>query len=119
VNRLFARIGFPQIVAVTLMSAIVAAGAGTICLLPASTAPLHTAACHPVPVPANQQPGDYRCCASRHPSALLTSFFSSRLGAPTIVAYAVGASVAPSGGDAILTVASRPGSPPGVLILRI
>jgi hypothetical protein len=77
VSQIFPRIGFPQIVAVALLSTIVAAGAGTMCLLPAWTAPFHAAGCHPARVPTNQQPADYRCCAGRHYSALLTDIFSA------------------------------------------
>jgi hypothetical protein len=119
VTPLFSRIGFPQIVGLVLLGAMVAAGAGTICLLPVPAAPLHSAGCHPSRVPANPQPADFRCCVSRHPSALTTSVFSTRPGMQTSAAYTVGASVVPSYGDAILAATSRPGSPPGVLILRI
>ena len=75
---LFSRIGFPQIVGLVLLGAMVAAGAGTICLLPVSAPPLHSAGCHPSRVPANPQPADFRCCVSRHPSALPTNIFLPR-----------------------------------------
>jgi hypothetical protein len=67
----------------------------------------------------NPKPADYRCCVSGHPSALLTNFFSFSPAAQMVAADVAGASLCPSGGDAILTVASPPGGPPGVLNLRI
>ena len=69
---------FSRMIAIALLSAMVGVGAGVVCLLPASAAPTHTAGCHPVRVPSDPQPADYRCCVGRHASALTTAVFSPR-----------------------------------------
>jgi len=119
VNRLFPRIGFPQIIAVALLSTMVAAAAGTMCLLPTSAAHSPAAGCHPAGVPATPQPADYRCCASRHPSALLTGIFSLRPALQALEADTVHVLVAVSDRDASPTALAGSSGPPGTLILRL
>ncbi len=112
------QIGFPQIVAVALLSATVAAAAVTVCLLPAATAPFPIAGCHHGRTPANPHPVDYRCCLSRHPSAITTAAFSPQPSLRVQDAFRVG--IVPAGGDAVPVVSFTPSSsPPVCLILRI
>ncbi|MGA8214507.1 MAG: hypothetical protein WB799_13000 [Candidatus Sulfotelmatobacter sp.] len=112
-NRLF-----PHIVAVALLSTMLAATAGTMCLLPASAAHSPTAGCHPAGVPATPQPADYRCCVS-HPSALLTGIFSLRPALQALEADTVDVPVAVSYSDAFPTALAGSSGPPGALILRL
>ncbi len=82
---------FSRIIAIRLLSIMVAAGAGATCFLAASAAPSHSAGCHPARVPGNPPadlPANYHCCASTHASALTTDVFSSR---PTLQAPQCGA----------------------------
>jgi hypothetical protein len=121
VSQLFPRICLPQIIlrqiiAMALLSATVAAAAGTVCLLPA--APFPSAGCHHDRAPADRHPVDYRCCLNRHPSAITTTAFSSQP-AP-IAQHAFRAGIVATSSDAAPVVSFTPSSsPPVCLILRI
>ncbi|MGB0078515.1 MAG: hypothetical protein WBP87_13195, partial [Candidatus Sulfotelmatobacter sp.] len=118
VSQLFSRICLPQIVAVALLSATVTAATRTVCLLPTSTAPFPNAGCHHGRTPANPQPVDYRCCLSRHPSAITTTAFSPQ---PTLgVREACPVDIVAASGGSVPVVSFAPSSsPPVSLILRI
>ncbi len=114
----FPQIGFPQIVALALLSITVAAAAGTVCLLPAAAAPVSTEGCHHGRAPANQHPVDYRCCLSRHPSAILTSAFSPQPAPRAQDVFRVGMVAASSDAVPVISFTSS-SSPPVYPILRI
>ena len=110
---------FLRIVAAAMLSVMVAAGAGTICLLPASTAHSHMAGCHSAPAPFHPQPADYRCCLTRHPLALLTNVFSPRPASHRPAAEAIDFLAAARASDGFSSAITPSGSPPDTLILRI
>jgi hypothetical protein len=70
-------------------------------------------------VPSHPQPADYRCCLTRHPSALLTNIFSPRPALQALEAGIIHVMAAASDGDAFPAVIVPSGVPPGVATLRI
>ena len=119
-TQLFSRIVFSRIIAMALLSTMVAAGAGATCLLPAAAAHSSMTGCHSSRIPANPQPADYRCCLRRHPSALLTNTFSPRSpmqGLEASDAIDVPAAASDSGRFPIAITPS--GAPPRFTTLRI
>jgi len=110
-----------RIVAVVLLGVMVAATAGPICLSPVlrySNAHSSMAGCQHAPIPSRPQPADYRCCISRHPVGL-----AAKVSSPLPVMQPVQASFCPVSVavacNAFPVVAVSPGSPPGVVTLRI
>jgi hypothetical protein len=112
------QIVLPQIIAVALLSATVAAAAGTVCLLPAATAPFSNAGCHHGRAPANPHPVDYRCCLGRHASAIITNAFSPQPTPRAQDAFRAGIVAASSDAGPVVRFTSS-SSPPVYLILRI
>jgi hypothetical protein len=106
-------------IAIALLSVMVAAGAGTILWLPASAVPAHSAGCHPVRVPSVPQRADYLCCVGRHASALTTGVFSPRPAVQAVEADATDPAFVANESDAFPTLFAPSGGPPGILILRI
>jgi hypothetical protein len=109
-----------QVVAVVLLSATVAVGAGAMHVLSATAAPAPWAGCHHSRVAPNPPAPDYRCCMNGHRTALLNRIFSPR---PTVQVAKLP--------DAVLTLADaghsnavpeasvRSSGLPPILILRI
>ncbi len=102
----------------TMLGAIVAAGVGAMCLMPAMAQHSSMAACHSTPKPSPPKHSEYRCCVNRDASALVTSLFSlrpavGRFEADTIQLLVAGDRVASS------ITQDHSSSPPPVLILRI
>lgn len=110
---------FSRLVAVALLGAILATGAGAVCLLPAASAHPSMAGCHPVRVPSPPQPADYRCCVSRHPAALLTNVVPPRPMLQPWQAAAVDVLVAANGENVFTAAMASSSGPPGVISLRI
>ena len=109
---------FARIIAMTMLGAIVAAGVGAMCLMPAMAQHSSMAACHSTPKPSPPKHSEYRCCVNRDASALVTSLFSlrpavGRFEADTIQLLVAGDRVASS------ITQDHSSSPPPVLILRI
>ena len=110
---------FSRMIAIALLSAMVAVGAGAICLLPAAAAPSHIAGCHPVRVPSAPPHADFLCCVGRHASALTTGVFSLRPAAHAVETNATDVVLVASDSKAFPTSVAPSGGPPGILILRI
>jgi hypothetical protein len=107
-----------RIVAVALLSAIVVTGAGA-CSIPASTMHPAMGECHHEQIPSQGQPGDYRCCVARHPSALLTPIFLPPAAVQAKAADAIHTIVAASDCAAPPNAMAPSGESPGIVILRI
>jgi len=101
-----------RVVAVILLGVLVAASAGTMCSRAAAAEPSHSAGCHPGPAPSNPQPADYRCCASRHRSALTTGIFSPRPALQALDAAAIGVPIAASSDGPLPAFSWPSGGPP-------
>jgi len=110
---------FSRILAIALLATMVAAGAGATCLLSVSAAPARSPGCHPARVPSQPQPGDYRCCVSLHPSALLTSIFTPRPALQPFLADAIDPLVTACESRAFPSEVAPSGGPPGFTTLRI
>jgi len=108
-----------RIVAVALVSAIVVTGAGALCFIPASTTHTAMGGCHHGQIPSQEQPGDYRCCVTRHPSALLTSTFLLPAAVQAKAADTIHALAEASYWAAPPIVMAPSGGSPGIVILRI
>ncbi|HKN17119.1 MAG TPA: hypothetical protein VJX47_09260 [Candidatus Sulfotelmatobacter sp.] len=112
---------FSQLVAMMVLGAVVAGGAGVICVVSSSAhSSSSMAGCHPGQMPSQPHPADYRCCLSRHAVPLVTSVVSPQR--PAL--QALEASVTPvlaaaNEGPAFLPAIAPSGGPPGVVALRI
>jgi hypothetical protein len=110
---------FSQIVTVVLLGVMVTTNAAAMCLRLGASMHAPSAACHHSSVPSNPQSADYRCCASRHPSALLTNV-SSRPALHSLEAADAGQLPVHAGDSDAFPPAIAPSTgPPGILILRI
>jgi hypothetical protein len=108
-----------RIVALAVVGVMVATCVGMACLLPVSAALSPTTACHSAPVPSHSHPGDYRCCVSRHPSALPMNVFSPRPALQVVESDAVQIFQAARESNAVPSFFAASYSPPGVVILRV
>jgi hypothetical protein len=105
-----------------LVLTTVIAGAGTMCLLPAASVQPSATGCHPVPHSSHSshpQPADYRCCVSRHPAALVTTFFSPRPAMQPCPADAIDLLLTAIESDSVPPTIAASGGPPGAFILRV
>ena len=109
---------FARIVAVAMLGAIVAAGLGAMCLMPAMAQRSSMVACHSAPESSPLQHSEYRCCVNRHSSALVTSLFSLRPAVGRFEPDTIQIQVASDLVASSITQAHS-SSPPPVLILRI
>jgi hypothetical protein len=108
---------FSRIVAVALLGVMVAAAAGTICLVPGAAHPVMTGCHHRIP--SHPQPADYRCCVGRHAS-LPSAIFSVHPAAQVLEGSdAIILSAAAGDSNVVSTVMASSSGPPGVLVLRI
>jgi len=123
-------------IAIALLGTMVAAGAGTVCMLPAmaqhvassvsstsssisAPASAPVTRCHSPRVPSHPQSADYRCCVGGHSSALLTRIFSSRPALPPLKLSVTNMFVAAGDADVLANASPLSDSPPGIFILRI
>ena len=90
-----------RIVIAVLLCTMAAAVVEGACLLPAAAShsmlPSSMAGCHHSKVPSPSRPADYRCCISRHPSALVAKVFSPRPEIQLVEAVAIPLFVASKG----------------------
>ena len=127
---------FSRIIAIAMLGTMVAAGAGTMCLLPAmaqsssssssssvsaasTPSSVPVSGCHAPRVPSHPQSADYRCCVGRHSSALLTKIFPSRPALQILEFRAADVPVAASDADFSANTSIPSDGSPGILILRI
>jgi hypothetical protein len=108
---------FSRMIAIALLSAMVAVVVGAAGFLSASVAPTH-AGCHSR-TSSQPQPADYRCCVGRHASALTTGVFSLRPAVHSVEADATEVVLAASDSKAFPALVAPSGGLPGILILRI
>lgn len=106
-----------QLVAMMVLGAVVAAGAGAMCALSAAHAPM--AGCHPLQVPPHPHPADYRCCMSPHAVPLVTNVVSPRPALQVLQIDATPVLVATNTGSVFLPAIAPSGGPAGILVLRI
>jgi hypothetical protein len=111
---------FSRIVTALLLGTMFASVVGTMCLLPASPVPSHTAGCHHSSrFPTRPQPADYQCCIGRHPVALLTGIFSPPAALQPLAGETVHLLVPSLNSNASAFIAAPSGGPPNVISLRI
>jgi hypothetical protein len=115
---------YSRMIAIALLGAMIAAGAGTMCLLPAmaqyaaSSVPA-TTGCHSPHAPSHPQSADYRCCVGGHSSALLTKIFTPQPALRSLDSNAPDVLVAANDVAAPANASGSSDSLPGILILRI
>ncbi|MGD1024580.1 MAG: hypothetical protein ABR880_17470 [Candidatus Sulfotelmatobacter sp.] len=111
---------FSQLVAMMLLGAVVAAGAGVVCVVSAST---HSSSsmtgCHGSEKPSHPHPADYRCCLSRHAVPLVTSVVTPRPALQGLRADVTPVLAAANDRAVFLPAIAPSGGPPGVVVLRI
>jgi hypothetical protein len=108
-----------QLATVFLLGVALAAGAGTLCFLPAVSAPALSSGCHSAPVPMNPQPAGYQCCTGRHASALLTDVFTPGPVLQARAAEVLRFTEASDSSETFRGIPALSNGHPGALVLRI
>jgi hypothetical protein len=110
---------FSRVVAVLLLIALLAGGAGATCLFPAVSTQPAMAGCHHDRAPSHPQPAGYSCCVSRHPAALPANFLPTAPALQSLPSEATVRLAAVSIKETLPAVLAFSGGPPGVVTLRI